>query len=77
VSGLRILFSGMVAGDPHQGGASWSVLQYVLGLSALGHDVHLVEPVDRLETDSVRYFTELTGAFGLGDRAALLVRGTT
>jgi hypothetical protein len=29
---MRILVSGMLAGDPHQGGASWAVLQYVLGL---------------------------------------------
>ncbi len=42
---LKILLSGMVAGDPHQGGASWAVLQYLLGLRALGHDVVLVEPV--------------------------------
>ena len=42
---LAILFSGMVAGDPGQGGATWAVLQYVLGLCRLGHDVCLVEPV--------------------------------
>jgi len=76
VSGLRILFSGMVAGDPHQGGASWAVLQYVLGLRALGHEVHLVEPVDRLEPVSERYFARLTCDFGLESHAALLVRGT-
>jgi hypothetical protein len=42
---LRILLSGMVAGDPHQGGATWAVMQYVLGLRKLGHEVVLVEPV--------------------------------
>jgi hypothetical protein len=42
---LKILLSGMVAGDPHQGGATWAVLQYFAGLTALGHDVVLVEPV--------------------------------
>jgi hypothetical protein len=77
VSRLRILFSGMVAGDPEQGGASWAVLQYVLGLRALGHEVHLVEPVDRLEPRSVDYFSELVRDFDLDGRAALLVRGTT
>ena len=40
-----ILLSGMIAGDPHQGGATWAVLQYVLGLRRLGHDVYFVEPV--------------------------------
>jgi hypothetical protein len=73
----RILFSGMVAGDPEQGGASWAVLQYVLGLRGLGHDVYLVEPVDRLEPRSVRYFSELVRDFALDDHAALLVRDGT
>jgi hypothetical protein len=67
----------MVAGDPEQGGASWAVLQYVLGLRRLGHDVYLVEPVDRLEPASVRYFSELVRDFGLDGHAALLVRGRT
>jgi hypothetical protein len=43
---LKIVISGMVAGDPRQGGATWAVLQYFLGLRDLGHDVLLVEPVD-------------------------------
>jgi hypothetical protein len=77
VSRLQILFSGMVAGDPEQGGASWSILQYVLGLRALGHDVYLVEPVDRLEPRAVRYFSELSRYFELDGHAALLVRGGT
>jgi hypothetical protein len=76
VSRLRILFSGMVAGDPEQGGASWAVLQYVLGLRALGHEVCLVEPVDRLEPRSVDYFSKLARDFDLDGHAALLVRET-
>jgi hypothetical protein len=76
VSGLRILFSGMVAGDPGQGGASWSILQYVLGLRALGHEVRLVEPVDALEPASVDYFSALVREFGLEREAALLARGS-
>jgi hypothetical protein len=76
VSRLRILFSGMVAGDPEQGGASWSILQYVLGLRALGHEVRLVEPVDRLDPVSSRYFDRLVRDFGLLGEAALLVRGS-
>ena len=75
MSGLRILFSGMVAGDPGQGGASWSILQYVLGLRALGHRVRLVEPVDRLDPEVVSYFERLVSDFGLEGEAALLVRG--
>ena len=43
---LKILLAGMVAGDPWQGGATWAVLQYLLGLRRLGHDVALVEPIE-------------------------------
>ena len=70
---LKILLSGMVAGDPHQGGASWAVLQYVAGLTALGHDVFLVEPVAEEKLDpageTARYFRSLSLP---EDRAALL-----
>ena len=45
---VRIVVAGMVAGVPGQGGATWAVLQYVLGLRRLGHGVLLVEQVDRL-----------------------------
>lgn len=72
---LRVLFSGMVAGDPEQGGATWSILQYVLGLRALGHEVRLVEPVDRLDPTAVGYFEQLVRDFELEGDAALLVRG--
>lgn len=80
---LTVLVSGMVAGVPGHGGASWAVLQYVLGFRRLGHDVWLVEPVDgsglrpagaTLETSSnATYFRRLTGEFGLDERAALLL----
>jgi hypothetical protein len=42
---LTIVLSGMIAADPNQGGATWAVLQYLLGLRRLGHEVFLVEPV--------------------------------
>ena len=71
----RIVVSGMLAGVPHQGGASWAVLQYVLGLRRLGHDVTFVEPACGGGafplSDSARYFGAVTAAFGL-ERAALL-----
>ena len=74
MSGTRVgvLLAGMVAGDPHQGGATWAVLQYVLGLRRLGHDVVLVEPVRALSSETTRYFREVVGRFGLDGRAALL-----
>ncbi len=79
----RVVVSGMVAGDPYQGGASWAVLQYVLGLERLGCDVLLVEqyepPPDAeslAQTASATYFRDVARAFGLEDRSALLRSGT-
>ena len=83
---LAILFSGMVAGDPGQGGATWAVLQYVLGLRRLGHEVCLVEPVkvEKLRpvgaslggSTSAAYFRSVAEAFGVQRSAALLLAGT-
>src|SRR2546423_9260478 len=73
-----ILFSGMLAGDPHQGGATWAVLQYLLGFRRLGHDVWFVEPVKPpgVGPESAAYFRQVVHDFGLEDRAALLIDGT-
>ena len=68
---LRIVLSGMLAGDPGQGGASWAVLQYLLGLKRLGHDIVFVEPA--APDPAVRaYFGAVVERFGLQERAALL-----
>ena len=69
---LRVLVSGMVAGVPGQGGASWAVLQWVLGLRQLGHDVVLVEPVASVEPAAEAYFVALAERFELGGAAALV-----
>jgi hypothetical protein len=76
-----ILFSGMIAGDPRQGGATWAVLQYVLGLRRLGFDVCFVEPVKPsavrplgaalARSENAAYFEHVVRAFGLEGRAAL------
>ncbi|HMB93643.1 MAG TPA: hypothetical protein VKP65_22520 [Rhodothermales bacterium] len=78
-----ILFSGMMAGDPYQGGATWAVLQYVLGLQRLGHTVLFVEPVRReslkpqhvslRDSDNASYFRQVVQRFGLEACAALLL----
>ena len=79
-----ILVSGMIAGIPGQGGASWAVLQYVLGLLRLGHDVYFVEEIESSgpqglpldHTASWSYLQSLAGRFGITDRVALLARGS-
>ena len=83
---LRIVVCGMIAADPHQGGATWAVLQYVLGLKKLGHDVLLLEPINAAslrpaghslsESMNARYFAEVASEFELSDQAALLVDGS-
>ncbi|MEY2434165.1 MAG: hypothetical protein QOC92_3890 [Acidimicrobiaceae bacterium] len=72
---LKVVVSGMVAGDPHHGGATWAVLQYVLGLRALGHDVMLVEPVDALSSATVTYARTAMAAAGV-EHWALLEEST-
>src|SRR5437016_5441774 len=79
---LRIVLSGMIAGDPHQGGATWAVLQYLLGLEQLGHEILLIEPVDRSqlkpqgttlqESINARYFAQVVSDFGLQQCASLV-----
>lgn len=77
---LRILLSGRIAGAAGQGGLSWVVLQYLLGLRRLGHDVRFVEPwpgapgkpVARgAGSAAARYFGDVVASFGLEDVATL------
>jgi hypothetical protein len=56
----------MLASTPHQGGATWAVLQYALGMTELEHEVWLVDP-GKTHTDSEAYFSSLR----LGPRAFL------
>jgi hypothetical protein len=56
----------MLAADPHQGGATWAVLQYVLGFEQLGHEVWLVDPAQP-RAEAAAYFAGLD----LGPRAFL------
>jgi hypothetical protein len=80
------IVSGMVAAVPGRGGATWAVLQYVLGLQHLGRDVHLVEEIapealmpagSSLERSAnARYFAAVARAFGLERHATLLLSGT-
>ena len=80
---LTILLSGMIAADPHQGGATWAVLQYLLGFKRLGHEVYFVEPLKGKAlcpagapmgaSVNAAYFRQVTGEFGLTEKAALLL----
>jgi hypothetical protein len=56
---VRILVAGRVAGV-RQGGATWAVLQYVIGLRRLGHDVAVWDPAPDHD-----YLAELVERFDL------------
>src|SRR5216117_1747929 len=76
----------MLAGVPYQGGASWAVLQYLLGLARLGHDVAFVEPIDAaaLGPEGTSLAASRSGVYfrphvvnkGWPGQAALLTAGT-
>src|SRR5258706_2007192 len=76
----------MIAADPRQGGATWAVLQYVLGLQELGNEVYLIEPIQQsalqpagaglADSENADYFLRVAAEFGLRERAALLLEGT-
>jgi hypothetical protein len=75
VSAPAVIVSGMIAATPRQGGATWAVLQYLLGLRRLGCEVHFIEPIDdpsRTPAESVRYVTETMERFCFRGRWALV-----
>jgi hypothetical protein len=73
----------MVAGSPRQGGATWAVLQYLLGFRRLGHDVLFAErcPESQLtppgaalnRSENASYFREVMAAHGFEESSALLL----
>ena len=75
--GLTVVVSGMVAGTPGHGGATWAILQYLLGLARLGHEAALVEPVDGDAEGSVSatWCAEVAERFGLDGRWCLVGAG--
>jgi hypothetical protein len=85
-SKLTILLSGMIAADPYQGGATWAVLQYLLGFKRLGHNVYFVEPLEEAtlrpasaplaRSANAAYFRRVIADFGLEQTSALLLAGT-
>src|SRR5947209_1480828 len=77
----------MIASAPGQGGATWAVLQYILGLRALGCRVLFVEPIGSAAlrpegasfaaSENAAYFQAVVRHFGLEGDAALLFADST
>jgi hypothetical protein len=82
----RIVVGGMIAGVPGQGGATWAVLQYLLGFARLGHEVFFVEAVDPevlqpadvplSHSANARYCRQVMQDHGLRNAWALVRRDT-
>jgi hypothetical protein len=73
-----VLVSGAFTGHPGHGGATWAILQYLLGLRRLGIDVHLVEPVEEQDPAASRRPAEcqrIMERFDLRDRWCLVGPG--
>ena len=62
---LRIIVGGMVAQYPI-GGVAWDYLQYVIGLSQLGHDVIYHEDTWSWPYDPVRKTVSSDGGYSAG-----------
>jgi hypothetical protein len=83
---VSILVSGMIAKVPGQGGAAWAVLQYVVGLARLGHEVYFIEPIEPADirpagaplaaSINAEFFMSVVREFELEGHAALVVAGT-
>ncbi len=84
---LRIVVTGLVAQYP-LGGVTWDYLQYVDGLTRLGHDVYYLEDTGQWPYDpeagatssggcgfNVRYLAEAMEAFGVPDQWAYRFAG--
>lgn len=80
-SQLRIIVTGLIAQYP-LGGVTWDYIQYVLGLSRLGHDIYYLEdtsqwPYNPLEGGvakdcafNITYLSEVMTQFGLSNKWA-------
>jgi hypothetical protein len=84
---LRIVVAGTIATVPWQGGWTWVLLQYVLGLRRLGHRVTFLDSVapaalrpagaTLCESTNAAYFKSVVGRFGLAEMSSLLQADAT
>lgn len=83
---LKILLGGIIAKIPGQGGLTWVVLQYLLGLQRLGHEVHFLEIVTSSdlkpanvplsESNNASYLAGVEKQFGLQGAVSLFNTST-
>ena len=81
-----VVLSGALSAVPRQGGATWAILQYLLGLQRLGCQVVFVEPIaaealrpkgtSLAESENAAYFRHVVRDYGLERCSSLLLEGT-
>ena len=81
-----IFLGGMISAVPEQGGATWAVLQYLLGFRRLGYRAVFVESMPEAHAGdgdvppgrsrSAAYFRRVMRDFGFESDSALLIAGT-
>jgi hypothetical protein len=82
------IVSGAIANKCQNGGATWTRLNWALGLMQLGFDVHFIEQIEPEhcvdengnrtsfeESANLRYFRRVTEQYGLAGTAALIYAG--
>ena len=79
---LNILVASSIASVPEQGGWTWAVLQYLLGLKRLGHEVFYLEVIEPAKVEehgefspASMYFRAVMANFGLRRASAMLLAG--
>ena len=79
---LNIVVAGSIASVPDQGGWTWAVLQYLLGLRRLGHTVFFLEVIDPKLVEEhggfapgPMYFRSVMADFEFRRSSAMLLKG--
>ena len=80
---MNIVVASSIASSPNHGGWTWVVLQYLLGLKKLGHDVHYLEVIEpklieehgEWSPASV-YFRAVMADFEFRRHSTMLLKGT-
>lgn len=86
-SRLRIVVAGRIAGTPNQAGNTWAMLQYLLGLKRLGHNIWFIDVIDAASVTpsgaalsgsvNAAYFRSLVTEHEFEDCSALIETGTS
>src|SRR4051812_28560381 len=74
---MGVVVAGALANKAGSAGEAWGRMSWTRGFEQLGLDVRFVEELApaAVTADSVRWFEDVTGRFGLTGRATLVAEG--